>query len=262
VDSARHKDKSVLITGGGSGIGRATARRFAEEGASHIHILDRRADRLAAVCAELAALGASAAGIEVDLSDADASQRAVEDACAAAGQLDVVISNAAAWTEEPFLDMQLESFLRILRVNLIASFVVGQTASRAMVAASRPGVILFTLSVSALGASRDFAHYGAAKAGTANLITTMAVELAGHGIRVCGISPGPSDTQQSLDLVGEERLARFRESFPVVPMNRLGKPEDMAAAMSFLASDDAAYITGANLVVDGGLTAQTYSVPE
>jgi NAD(P)-dependent dehydrogenase (short-subunit alcohol dehydrogenase family) len=96
-----------------------------------------------------------------------------------------------------------------------------------------------------------------------NLVKCMSIELVGHGIRVNSTSPGPTDTQQSVDLVGEEQMQRWRdEGFPVVPMGRLGYASDMAAALSFLASDEAAYITGVNLVVDGGLTAHAYSVPE
>jgi 3-oxoacyl-[acyl-carrier protein] reductase len=179
-----------------------------------------------------------------------------------AGRLDVVVSNAAAWTQEPFLELKDESWLKVIGVNLTASFIVGQRAARCMIEDGRPGVILYTTSVSSLGGSPEFSHYNAAKAGTANLVKTMALELVGHGIRVNCVSPGPSDTQQSVDLVGEDLMERWRdEGFPVVPMGRLGAADDMAAAFSFLASDDAAYITGVNLVVDGGLTAHAYTVP-
>lgn len=262
MDTTRHAGKAVLITGGGSGMGRECALRFAREGAERIYLVDHFADRLETVAAEVRDAGAAAVGIVAELSEPAECERAVREAHADAGRLDAVISNAAAWTEEPFLELELEGWIKIVAVNLTASFVVGQAAARTMVADGRPGVIGYTLSVSSLGASPEFAHYGAAKAGTANLITTMAIELARHRIRVNGISPGPTDTQQSIDLVGEERMARFRESFPVVPMGRMGRAEDMAAAHSFLISDEASYITGVNLVVDGGLTAHAYSVPE
>jgi 3-oxoacyl-[acyl-carrier protein] reductase len=155
-----------------------------------------------------------------------------------------------------------ESWLKVIAVDLTASFVVGQRTARAMVESGNGGVILYTASISSLGASPDFAHYCAAKAGTVNLAKTMAIELISHGIRVNCVSPGPSDTQQSVDLVGEELMEKFRKSFPVVPMGRLGKADEMAAAFSFLASDEAAYITGVNLVVDGGLTAHAYTLQE
>jgi len=262
LDTTRHSDKVVFITGGGSGIGRATALRFAREGASRLYLVDHFPERLERVVAEVAALGASATGIEAELAEWSECERAVRCAYDDAGRLDVVISNAAAWTEEPFLEMKQESWQRVIAVDLTASFVIGQAAARAMVEQGRGGVILYTASVSSLGASPLFAHYCAAKAGTVCLMKTMAIELVGHGIRVNSISPGPSDTQQSVDLVGEETMEKFRQSFPVVPMGRLGSPDDMAAAFSYLASDDAAYITGVNLVVDGGLTAHAYSVPE
>jgi NAD(P)-dependent dehydrogenase (short-subunit alcohol dehydrogenase family) len=261
MDTSRHAGKVVLITGGGSGMGRATALRFAEEGAASIYLVDHFEDRLETVGKEVGELGVRVGKIKAELADPGECARAVQEAVADAGRLDVAISNAAAWTEEPFLDMKLESWQKVIAVDLTASFVVGQKAARAMVARSTKGVILYTASISSLGASPDFAHYSAAKAGTANLVTTMAIELASHGIRVNAISPGPADTQQSVDLVGEERMTAFREAFPVCPMNRLGKAEEMAAAFSFLASDDASFITGVNLVVDGGLTALSYALP-
>src|SRR5262245_38084179 len=124
------------------------------------------------------------------------------------------------------------------------------------------GVILFTSSVVSLGGAPNFVHYNVTKAGIANLVQTMALELARHKIRVNCVSPGPADTQQSVDIVGEELMKKFRESFPVVPLGRLAAPDDIAAAFSYLASEDAAYVTGHNLVLDGGLTAHAYTVPK
>ena len=258
----RHKGKAVFITGGGSGFGRETALRFAREGASSVAVVDHFQDRLDKVAGEIEAEGATAVPIRAELAEVADCERAVAEAHAAAGRIDVAISNAAAWTEEPFLEMKRESWDKVIAVNLTASFAIGRSAAKAMVEQGDGGVILYTASISALGASPLFAHYCAAKAGTVCLMKTMAIELVGHGIRVNSISPGPSDTQQSVDLVGEETMKKFRESFPVVPMGRLGRPSDMAAAFSYLASDDAAYVTGVNLVVDGGLTAHAYSVPE
>jgi NAD(P)-dependent dehydrogenase (short-subunit alcohol dehydrogenase family) len=263
LDSERHRGKVVFVTGGGSGMGREAALRFAREGAERIYLVDHFTDRLDRVAAELRELGAIAGTIQAELAEIDECDRAVREAYADAGRLDAVISNAAAWTEEPFLELQDESWQKVIAVILTASFVVGQRAARAMVERGNGGVILYTASISALGASPLFAHYSAAKAGVVNLVKCMAIELVKHGIRVNAISPGPSDTQQSVDIVGAEQMQKWREKgFPVVPMGRLGHPADMAAALSFLASDDAAYITGVNLVVDGGLTAHAYSVPE
>jgi 3-oxoacyl-[acyl-carrier protein] reductase len=124
------------------------------------------------------------------------------------------------------------------------------------------GAILFTASVNALGAGSGFAPYCATKTALVSLAQVMAVELAPHGIRVNCVSPGPADTQRSVDLVGEETMTRFRAAFPGVPMNRLASAEDVAEAFLYLASDAAAYVTGHNLVVDGGLTARIYDLPD
>src|SRR4051812_4005925 len=262
MDVERHRGKIVFITGGGSGFGRETALRFAREGAERIYVVDRRRERLEAVAAELRGLGAHAGKIEAELGEIAECDRAVAEAYADAGRIDVAISNAAAWTEEPFLDLKDESWQQVVGVILNAGFVIGQRAARAMVETKTPSVILYTASISSLGASTLFAHYSAAKAAIVNLVKTMAVELEPHGIRVNAVSPGPSDTQQSVDIVGEETMAKFRESFPIVPLGRLGRAEDIAAAFSYLASDDAAYVSGENLVVDGALTAHAYSIPE
>jgi len=263
MDTQRHLGRAVLITGGGSGIGRATALRFAEEGAESIVVVDRLQERLDTVSGEIAERGVKVGTVCCDLLEIAEADRAVREAAEQMGRIDVAISNAAAWTQESFLDMRDESWLRVIGVNLTASFVIGQRAARTMVASGRGGAIQYTASISSLGGSPMFSHYNAAKAGIANLVKTMSLELVGHRIRVNAVSPGPADTQQSVDIVGEELMDKWRrEGFPVVPMGRLGRPEDMAAAHSFLASNDASYITGVNLIVDGGLTAHAYSVPE
>jgi 3-oxoacyl-[acyl-carrier protein] reductase len=263
VDTDRHAGKVVLVTGGGSGIGRETALRFAREGAARVYVVDHFDDRLEAVRGELERAGTEPGTIVAELAEISECERCVREAYADAGRLDVVVSNAAAWTEEPFLELKDESWLKVIAVNLTASFIVGQRAARTMIESGTGGVILFTASISSLGGSPTFSHYNAAKAGTANLAKTMALELVDYGIRVNCVSPGPTDTQQSVDIVGTELMDKWRrEGFPAVPMKRLGSAEDMAAAFSFLASDDAAYITGVNLVVDGGLTAHAYTVPE
>ncbi len=262
MDGSRHTGRNVLITGGGSGFGRATALRFAQEGAAHLVLVDRIQDRLDAVAAELSALGAASTTVCEDLSTLEGADAAVRRGLEGAGHLDVVISNAAAWTQEPFIDMPDVSWQKVIAVNLNASFVIAQRSARAMRDHGTGGVLLFTSSISSLGGSPQFSHYNATKAAIANLVKTLALELVEYGIRVNCVSPGPGDTQQSVDLVGEDLMAKWRrEGFPVVPIGRLATPDDIAAAFSYLASDDAAYVTGVNLVVDGGLTAHAYSVP-
>jgi len=259
----RLEGRSALITGAASGVGRATAKRFAEEGASIIGLFDLNAANLEIVAAEAAERGAKPLTFVGDVTSTADCQESVNGVVGEAGRLDILVSNAPAHSAAPFLEMTVEEWDRVMAVMLRASFVFGQLAARAMIADGKGGSINYTASISAIGASIEYAHYGAAKAGIVNLAKTMALELVGNGIRVNTVSPGPLDTPQSLAVLGsEEALQRAREHWPLVPMGRLGRAEEIAAAFAYLASDDAAYITGHNLVVDGGTTAHAYSIPE
>ena len=253
---------SVLVTGAGSGFGRRTAELFAEEGANHLYLVDHKQDRLDTVAPVVEELGATPHTINTDLGVMENCDSAIAQALAIDPKLDVMVSNAAAWVEVPFVDVTDDDWRRVLAVNLDAYFVLGQRAARAM-RGTGGGVILFTSSIASLGHGRDFTPYCVAKAGLVALTKAIAVECAPFGIRCNSVAPGPADTQQSVDLVGEELMDKWRaEGFPVVPMDRLADTDDIARAFLFLASDDAKYISGVNLVVDGALTAQTYDVPD
>lgn len=258
----RFEDKNVFVTGAGSGFGRRTAERFAEEGAKNLYLVDRLQDRLDEVSEVIEGLGSNPVQINTDLGVMQNCADAVARALAVDTKLDVMISNAAAWVDEPFIDMKDESWRRVLSVNLDAYYVLAQRAAQAM-KETGGGVILFTSSISSLGHGRGFTAYSVAKAGLVSLAKAIAVECAPYNIRCNCVAPGPADTQQSVDLVGEELMEKWRaEGFPVVPMNRLASVDDIAGAFLYLASDDATYVSGVNLVVDGALTAQTYDVPE
>jgi glucose 1-dehydrogenase len=255
--------KTALITGAGSGVGRSTAVRFAQEGCRAVYLFGRNRDKLAAVAEEVSAAGAEAVAFAGDVGiDADC-DRAVEAVLAGHGALDILVSNAPALGTGSILELNRDDWDRVMAIQLRASFVLGQLAARAMVAGQQGGSILYTASVSGMGASATHASYGASKAGVLNLVQTMALELVDYGIRVNAVSPGPLDTPQSVVVLGsEEAMERARESWPLVPMNRLGLPEEVAAAFAYLASEDAGYVTGINLVVDGGLMAHAYSIPQ
>lgn len=258
----RLQGKNALITGAGSGVGRATAHRFIQEGAAHVFLLDRRQERLDQVISEINSLGGKATGIQADVSNRDDLKRAVETVTSTDGRLDILIGNAPAWTQEPFLEMKWESWDYVTSVILTASFILGQLAARVM-KDHGGGSIAYTSSIDFKGAAPNFSHYGVAKAAIVNLVQNMAFELAPYNIRVNCVSPGPLDTQQSVDIVGEETMVKFRNYFPPVPLGRkLGKAEDIAAAFAYLSSDDASYVTGHNIVVDGGLTTLAYTIPE
>ncbi|HJU81256.1 MAG TPA: SDR family oxidoreductase [Acidimicrobiia bacterium] len=258
----RFEGKNVFITGAGSGFGRRTAERFAEEGAGNVYLVDYKQERLDDTAPLIAKYGATPIPINIDLGSMENCVAAVEQALEVDSRLDILISNAAAWVDVPFVDMTLDQWRRVLSVNLDAYYALALRAAQAM-KETGGGVILFTSSISSLGHGRGFTAYCVAKAGLVSLAKAIAVECAPYGIRCNCVSPGPADTQQSVDLVGEELMEKWRrEGFPVVPMNRLAAADDIAGAFLYLASDDAKYVSGANLVVDGALTAQVYDVPE
>lgn len=255
--------RTALITGGGSGFGRATAKRFAEEGASKIVLADIRLESAEAVQAEVESLGAEALALQCDVGTVENCDRLMQQTLEAVdNKLDILVSNAAPFHgPKPFLDFDDAIWFTDMNVMLTASYVLGQRAANTM-AASGGGSILYTTSINASGAGAQFASYCAAKAGMVGLIQVMAVELAEHNIRVNGVGPGPADTPRSVQLVGEETMEQFRKKFPIVPMNRLAAADDVANAFVFLASDESSYITGQNLMVCGGVTAYVYNVPK
>jgi 3-oxoacyl-[acyl-carrier protein] reductase len=262
MDTERHVGKVILITGAASGIGRATAIRFAHEGANCIYLVDRLAQELKDAADEITSLGIKAVPIEANLDLSENSIRAVDTAHNSAGRLDVIIANAAIVKRESFLELPLRSWEEIFAVNVTAPFVLAQRAAQYLVSDGLPGVILFTGSVAGLGGGSDFTHYNASKAALTNVMKSASLALADYGIRVNSVTVGPSDTAFADDVVGIEAMNRLRtEGFPDVPLGRLCSAEDVAAAFSFLASDDASYLTGTELIIDGGLSSRVYTVP-
>ena len=193
----------------------------------------------------------------------DSATAVVETTVAAAGGLDILISNHAlmSW-EVPFLETATRTGSSEIDVSLTSHYALGRRVAQAMKDAGTGGSIAFTASVDALGAERGCAAYCVAKAGLVALTQVMAVDLAEYGIRVNCVSPGPGDTQRSIDLVGEEMMQQVpRPGSPGCPLMRMASVEDIAEAFLYLASDAASYVTGHNLVVDGGLTTFAYHLP-
>ena len=263
MTGTRLAGKSAVITGGGSGFGRATAIRFVEEGATRIVVADIRQSAAEAVAAEIEAMGATALPIASDVGKIEECERLVTETLAFAnGAIDIVVSNAAAFDGgHPFLEYPDDVWFRDIAVNLNASYILGNRFAQSM-SETGGGSILYTTSINAAGAGAGFASYVATKAAIVGLIKVMRVELAKYNIRVNGVGPGPADTPRSVQLVGEATMEEFRKKFPAVPMNRLASAQDIANAFLFLASDESSYITGQNIMVCGGITSYVYNVPE
>ena len=236
--------KVVVVTGAGSGIGAAAADRFLSEGASVV-FADWDADRLSRVPASPAVLT-----VVADVSDPRSVEELVKATLDRFGHVDVVVSNAGIWRGSPFLDITDEEWDAVLGVNLKGTFLVCRGFARAMAVAGNGGSIVVTASTNSFLAEPDSAHYNASKGGAVMLVKSMAVDLAEAGIRVNAVAPGTIRTNinaavQALSDGGSPLFA-----FP--PARRWGDPADLAGPITFLASQDAAYITGSVLVVDGG----------
>jgi NAD(P)-dependent dehydrogenase (short-subunit alcohol dehydrogenase family) len=242
--------KRVLVTGGASGIGEATADRFLREGA-HVIVLDRSREHLDAAEARLQL--SRTGGAEVVLEQGDVARgedvdRVVAAAVERFGGIDVLVSNAGIAYAEPFLDITRERWDETQRVNLTGMFVVTQRVAREMVPAGG-GTILLTSSTNGLVGEDRYAHYNASKGGVTLLTKSLAIELGPHGIRVNAVCPGYIVTPLAASIDDPEFMEAYRQR---LPLRRLGKPADVAGAFAFLASDDAAFITGETLVIDGG----------
>ena len=252
---SRFPGKRAIVTGGGRGIGEAVARRLYDEGAS-VMVVSRTEAEVGAVAG---ALGERALAHVADVSlEADV-QGIVDRALEVWGRIDVVVNNAGIDDDCPFLEVQAESWQRVLGVNLTGPFLVSQRAARAM-AASGGGAFVHIASIAALAGDGEQVAYGASKAGLLGLNRIMALELARHGIRSNVVHPGYTATPLTRQYVGEEMYEYMMGGFARIPQGRMALPEEIAAAVAFLASDDAAAITGTDLVVDGGTMANCYVV--
>jgi meso-butanediol dehydrogenase / (S,S)-butanediol dehydrogenase / diacetyl reductase len=240
------KGKRVLVTGGGSGIGRATAARFLEEGSS-VWVLDR--DPKARV--ELERQWPELAGTsKADVSDLQQVEAAWGEAVGVMGGVDVLINNAGISTRHRFLDITPEEWDQVLAVNLTGAFYVAQTAARHMWEHGG-GVILQTASTNGILGYPYYADYNASKAGLIALTRSMALELAPR-VRVCAVAPGYVLTPMQRAEYTDQMLEEVNRK---IPLGRHAQPEEVAALFAFLASDDAAYITGHVYTIDGAETA-------
>ena len=246
----RFSDKVALVTGGGRGIGRAIVLRLAQEGAN-VAVLDINEGNACETADMIRNLGRQAVAIQTDVSDGDAVQRAVNTAIETLGDMHILVNNAGITRDMLIIKMKDEDWRKVIDVNLTSAFLCSKAAVRHMLR-KRYGRIVSVSSVVGLAGQAGQTNYSSSKAGLIGFTKSLAKEVGSRGITVNAVAPGFIPTALTNVLSEEQRAA----AIAATPMGRLGTVEDIANAVAFLASDDASFITGHVLSVDGGLVMQ------
>jgi glucose 1-dehydrogenase len=248
----RLEGKAALVTGSSSGIGAAIALRFAREGADvavHYHSEEEEGRTVAA---QIQRLGRRSVALGANVGVAAEAEGLVREAHAALGRLDILVNNAGVEVREPFVEVSEQHFDLVLGVNLKGAFFAAQAAAKLMIAAGRGGRIVNVSSIHEDVAFLDYATYAASKGGMRMLTRSVCQELAPHGITVNDIAPGAIATPINKRTLGDGELLHALQD--VIPAGRLGEPDEVASVAVFLASDEAAYVTGSTYYVDGGMS--------
>lgn len=240
---------SAVVTGGGSGIGREMAMRFARDGAGVV-VADQNADTAARVAAEIVEAGGRAVGVKVDVRLQDEVENMVALAVSQHGGLHVLANSAGVGEQVAFLKQSIAEFERIVAINLTGTYRCIKVAAPEMVRSGWGRIVNIT-SVAGMRGSSGRVSYGSSKSGIIGMTRHLAVELAPHNITVNAIAPGPVNT----DMVKAVHTDATRETYTRnIPMHRYGTPTEISDAAAFLASEQASYITGHTLPVDGGMS--------
>ncbi len=256
----RLEGKVAVITGAGGGIGRVAALRFAAEGA-RVVVADLDGGRAASAAAEIDAAGGTATAVTVDVADEAEVGAMVGAATSTYGRLDVLFNNAGIFPDDDggVLDTPPGTWARVMDVNLKGVWLGCRAAVPAMLESGGGSIVNVASFVALMGAATAQIAYTASKGGVLALTRELAVEYARQGIRANSICPGPIETPLLAELLADP--ARRQRRLVHIPLGRFGRPEEIAAAALFLASDEASFVTGSALVVDGGITA-AYVTPE
>lgn len=247
----RLEGKKALVTGAGRGIGRAVAIAMAHEGADLVVNYVEQPERAHEVCDEARAIGRRAVAVFGDISRRDDVEKLFEEAWQQLGGLDILVNNAGIETIIPLLELGDEEWNRVNDVNLRGTWMCAQVFARSLVRAGRAGAIVNIGSIQAGLALPGRTHYAPTKRGVEALTANLAAELAEHGIRVNCVHPGVIETDMTTWVTGDpEALSAVLEK---IPLHRVGQPEEVAGVTVLLASEDAAYITGQHIYVDGGM---------
>jgi len=248
----RMENKDCIVTGAGRGIGKGIARRLLREG-GRVLICDIKEELLDETVAELAIDG-EIAGSATDVSSRDQVQAMIDGVVARWGRLDVMVNNAGIARANAFLDITDTDWDRIMNTNLRGTFLCSQIGGRQMVAQGDGGSIVNIASTNGTRGQATLADYGASKAGIINLTQTCALELGAYGIRVNAVCPGTIWNEMSAGTGWDDEI--WNEIRSATAIGRFGTPDDIAAAVAYLAADEAGFVTGSIVVVDGGLTAR------
>ena len=245
------ENKVVLVTGGSRGIGAAIAIESARHGADVAIHSNRGGEVAAEVISQIEALGRRAIHVEGDVAEPESAAAFVDAAVKAFGRVDVFVSNAGICPFHAFLDMPPETLKRTMEVNLHGAYFMTQAAANQMVKQGNGGTIIAVSSISALVGGEYQTHYTPTKAGVHSLMQSCAIALGKHGIRCNSVLPGTILTDINKDDLADPKKREYMENR--IPLGRLGQPEDLGGPVVFLASDMAKYVTGAALLVDGGM---------
>src|SRR5215467_11515777 len=244
--------KAAVVTGGGSGIGRAAAIRFASEGA-RVLVADIDGGHAGAVAGEISAAGGRAAALAVDVSDPGQVEAMAARAIAEFGGVDILMTAAGVLSFGSATETDPQAWNRVIAINLTGTFLAARALIGPMATRGGGAIITVSSSTGAHDASPGNVAYVTSKGGVAMLTKALAIDHAADGIRVNALAPGPTATPMLGSVMTDDEMRRFGEAMPI---GRLARPDELAAAAAFLASDDASYITGAVIAVDGGQTAK------
>jgi len=252
------ENKVAVVTGASSGIGKAVALTFAEEGSTVTVDYRSHPDEAKGVVEQITGAGGRALAIQADISEPEDVEELVQKTVEEFGRLDVMVNNAGIENKMPFLETPLEVWNKAIAVNLTGPWLCCQGAARQLVAQGGPGRIINVSSVHEERPMPTNSPYCAAKGGLRMLMRTIAVELAQYGITVNNIAPGAIDTPMDAPL--KEHPGQMKELLSEIPLGRMGKPEEVAALAVYLASDASAYVTGNTFFIDGGMMRQAGSL--
>lgn len=253
------ENKVAIVTGSATGIGKAIVQRFVAEGAAvTVDYVHGQEEDASALVESLTSNGGRAAAVAASIDKQDDVNALVQTTVDTFGRLDIVVNNAGIETKVPFLDVSLDLWNKVIAVNLTGAFLCAQAGARQMVKQGGGGRIINISSVHEDLPMPTNVPYCASKGGMRMLMRTICVELAPHGITVNDIGPGAIDTPMDAPLKAHPK--EMKELLSEIPLGRMGKPEEVAGLAAFLASDEAAYITGSTYFIDGGMLRQSGSL--